>query len=61
MQILTSGCSLTGTYTFSLSVVGGPSASGNVNGFFSDPFIWNRLALTLAISEIVNNTFYTSE
>lgn len=28
-----------------------PSASGNISGSFLTPFIWNKLARTLAISE----------
>lgn len=56
--ILTSGCSFTGTYTFSWSVVTVPSASGKTNGSFLTPFIWNKLALTFAISETKQkNTF----
>lgn len=50
-NILTSGCSFTGTYTFSVSVVTMPSASGRTSGSFLTPFIWNKLALTFAISE----------
>lgn len=48
--LLTSGCSRIGTYTFSFNVTGVPSGSGNCNGSFFTPFIWNRDALTLAIS-----------
>lgn len=38
-MVLTSGCSFTGTYTFSVKVVTGPSGSGNINGSFFTPFI----------------------
>lgn len=48
--LLTSGCSLTGTYTFSFRVTGVPSGSGSFSGSFLTPFIWNNDALTLAIS-----------
>lgn len=49
-MVLTSGCSLTGTYTFSVSVVTIPSGSGRTSGSFLTPFIWNKLARTFAIS-----------
>ena len=44
---LTSGCSLTGTNNFSVSVIFGPSSSGNDSGFFSR---LNNVTLTLFIS-----------
>lgn len=39
IEIHTSGCSFTGTYTFSVSVVTGPSASGKMSGSFLTPLI----------------------
>lgn len=52
---LTSGCSLTGTYTFSVNVIINPSGSGKTKASFLTPFIWNKLALTFAISETKKN------
>lgn len=37
MEKLTSGWSLTGTYTFSVNVTTFPSASGNTRGSFFTP------------------------
>ena len=51
LLLLTSGNSLIGTYTFSDKLMLGPAASGNTNGSFFFPLIWNRLPLTLPISE----------
>lgn len=50
LSVLTSGCSRIGTYTFSFKVTGTPSGSGNCRGSFFTPFIWNKEALTFAIS-----------
>lgn len=50
-SVLTSGCSLTGTKTFSVSVAVVPCASGRISGSFFIPFTWNKLDRTFAISE----------
>lgn len=48
--VLTSGCSRTGTQTFSFNDTVAPSGSGNIRGSFFTPFIWNSEARTRAIS-----------
>lgn len=55
-EVLTSGCSLTGTYTFSVFATTGPSGSGKTRGSFARPLIWNSDARTLQISVTQINT-----
>ena len=50
LLILTSGWSLTGTYTFSDRVNDGPWASGSCKGSLTPPLMWNKLDRTLLIS-----------
>ncbi|EAT40980.1 AAEL007338-PA [Aedes aegypti] len=47
---LKSGCSFTGTYTFSFKVIASPSGSGSCSGSFVTPLIWKSDARTLDIS-----------
>lgn len=49
--VLTSGCSLTGTYSFSEIVWTGPMGSGRSNGILPLPLWWNNCKRTLLISE----------